>query len=77
MKLSVITPTHKVTPHLKTIYESILKQTHQDWEWILWLNNGVSRGEVSWAKDPRVRVFVDNTNNKKVGYHKNKAFMLG
>jgi O-antigen biosynthesis protein len=77
MKLSIITPTHKVTPHLKTLYESILKQTHQDWEWILWLNNGVSRGEVSWAKDPRVRVFVDNTNNKKVGYHKNKAFMLG
>lgn len=77
MKLSIITPTHSVTPHLKTLYESILKQTHQDWEWILWLNNGVSRGEVSWAKDPRVRVFVDKTSNKKIGYHKHKAFMLG
>lgn len=77
MKLSIITPTHKITPHLKTLYESILKQTHDDWEWILWLNNGVTKGEVSWANDPRVRVFVDKTDNKNVGYHKHKSFMLG
>ncbi|AEC53036.1 glycosyl transferase [Synechococcus phage S-CRM01] len=77
MKFSIITPTHKVTKHLKELYESILKQYHQDWEWVLWLNNGVGRDEVSWARDPRVRVFEDRTNSKKVGYHKHMAFHRG
>ena len=36
MKLSIITPTHKLT-YIHELYESIKNQTYSDWEWVLYL----------------------------------------
>ena len=77
MKFSVITPTHKKTEYLEPLYKSLLAQTHEDWEWILWLNGEVEKKDVKWANDPRVKVFRDKSDKTEVGYHKHKAFMIG
>lgn len=77
MKFSIITPTHKKTPHLKELYESILAQTNKDWEWIIWLNNGMTKDDIKWITDPRVKKLKDKSANDKVGYHKHKAFYCG
>ncbi len=39
MKISVFTPTHNPI-YLNECYDSLKAQTHQDWEWIIILNNG-------------------------------------
>lgn len=74
MKFSIITPTHKKTPYLKQLYESILAQDYQNFEWILWLNGKMTKEDVKWITDPRVKKLKDKSNNDKVGYHKHKAF---
>jgi glycosyltransferase involved in cell wall biosynthesis len=81
MKLSIITPTHRLT-HIDELYESIKKQTYQDWEWVLYLNGNAKRKFLSKEieKDPRVSIYVDYNKHSKstnVGYIKNKAFHLG
>ena len=81
MKLSIITPTHRLT-HIDELYESIKKQTYQDWEWVLYLNGKAKRKFLSKEieKDPRVSIYVDYDKHSKstnVGYIKNKAFNLG
>jgi O-antigen biosynthesis protein len=77
MKFSIITPTHKKTPYLKELYESILAQDYENWEWILWLNGKMTKEDVKWITDPRVKKIKDKSNNDKVGYHKHKAFFIG
>tara|TARA_R110000822_G_scaffold55960_3_gene141696 strand:+ start:1048 stop:2250 length:1203 start_codon:yes stop_codon:yes gene_type:complete len=81
MKLSIITPTHRLT-HLDELYESIKNQTYKDWEWVLYLNGKAKRKNLSKEieKDPRVSIYVDYKKHSKstnVGYIKNKAFHLG
>ena len=81
MKLSIITPTHRLT-HINELYESIKKQTYKDWEWVLYLNGKAKRKDLSKEieKDPRVSIYVDKVKHIKstnVGYIKNKAFHLG
>lgn len=51
--ISVFTPTNN-TKYLAQAYQSLLEQTHQDWEWILLLNGGA---EDPGFSDPRVKVF--------------------
>jgi glycosyltransferase involved in cell wall biosynthesis len=80
MKLSIITPTH--TPiYLLELYESILSQTHSDWEWILYLNGGLVSSQLpqSLLDDDRVKIHVDLAceQSRNVGYLKNRAFHLG
>ena len=60
MKLSIITPTHRLT-HLDELYESIKNQTYNDWEWVLYLNGKAKRKNLSQEieKDPRVSIYVD------------------
>lgn len=77
MKFSLITPTHRKTEYLEDLYKTILAQSHEDWEWILWLNGDMEKSDVAWANDPRVRVFKDKSDHTEVGYHKHKAFMIG
>lgn len=78
MKFSLITPTHKNTPFIKELYESIKSQTYSNWEWILWLNGNASSDYLNFVKDDnRVKIYYDTSNNTNVGYHKNKAFNLG
>ena len=44
MKYSIITPTHSKDniPNLLELYASIFSQTYINWEWVLYLNNGIS-----------------------------------
>lgn len=79
MKLSIITPSHRQQPYLNELYESIAKQTHDDWEWILYLNGSLTKNQLSQkiTKDERVKIFEDKEDNTNIGYVKNKAFSLG
>jgi glycosyltransferase involved in cell wall biosynthesis len=79
MKFSIITPSHKQHSYLDELYESITKQTHDDWEWILYLNGSLTKNQLSQkiTKDSKVKIFEDKENNTNIGYVKNKAFSLG
>jgi len=78
MKFSIITPTHKNSLFIKELYDSILKQTHTDWEWIIYINGSATHDHLEFLKtDKRVKIYCDFSNNTNVGYHKNKAFFLG
>jgi glycosyltransferase involved in cell wall biosynthesis len=76
MKISIITPSHN-TAHLKELEETILSQTHTDWEWVIMLNQGakykmsgergVLSGEIKVIECPFV--------NDSVGFLKRLACM--
>ena len=80
MKLSVITPTNK-GKYLTELYESLKDQTHTDWEWILYLNGGLRKDDLSSeiTSDERVIIHHDLTTplSTNVGYLKLRAFGLG
>lgn len=63
MKISVFTPSHK-SNFLKQIYECLLEQTHQDWEWVVLLNNGAAPVKFD---DPRVKVIAGGKIKGNVG----------
>ena len=50
-KFSLITPEHSVKniPFLLELYDSIKKQTYEDWEWVLYLNNGFEKTDLPSA----------------------------
>lgn len=79
-KFSIITPEHSVknAPFLLDLYESICNQTYDDWEWILYLNNGFDKNELpeKIKNNPKV-VVVQGETNPNIGFLKNKAFSLG
>ena len=79
MKFSLITPTHKVTPFLTELYQSILTQTHTDWEWVIWLNGKAERSDlpIEIKNNPKVKIFKFTGENNNIGFHKNQAFHLG
>ena len=54
VKFSIFTPAHK-PEKLKRAYESILKQTYDDFEWIILLNNGATLGGADF--DDRVKIY--------------------
>jgi glycosyltransferase involved in cell wall biosynthesis len=80
MKLSVITPTNK-GKYLTELYESLKDQTHTNWEWILYLNGGLRKDDLSSeiTSDKRVIIHHDLTTplSTNVGYLKLRAFGLG
>ena len=69
MKISVFTPSHD-TRYLDEAYESLLAQTHDNWEWEVLLNGAAAESEndgVEWdgwkVNDPRVHVrFLKGTH---------------
>lgn len=79
MKFSIITPAHKKTPFLKELYDSIVAQTYDNWEWILWLNNDIVKSDLDQniLDDERVIVYESDSKSKSVGYHKHHAFHKG
>ncbi len=78
MKFSIITPTHKNTSYIQELYQSITKQTYQNWEWIIYINGSATHDHFNFlTQDNRVKIYCDYSNNTNVGYHKNKAFNLG
>ena len=77
MKLSVVTPTHK-GQFLQELYDSLKDQTHENWEWLLYLNGGLRKNDIPTeiTNDPRVVIYQDEPIplSTNVGYLKNKAF---
>lgn len=66
MKISVFTPTHN-PKFLPRVFNSLKKQTYQNWEWIIVPNNTTVNLE-----DERIKIIpCDKTNN--IGYLKNFA----
>jgi len=78
-KFSIVSPSHKNTPYLQELYESLVAQTYENWEWILWLNGKFDRKKLSAEieNDKRVKIYHCKEKNPNVGFHKNKAFDLG
>lgn len=68
--ISIITPVyHKSLPYLAETYDSLLKQTYSDWEWVTVLNNGGTIPE-EISKDPRVKIFTvedDDPEHNRIG----------
>lgn len=79
MKFSIITATHLKNSFLEELYDSLLEQTHTDWEWILHLNGTATASQIEMRirSDSRVKISINQTDSNKVGYLKNVAFHLG
>lgn len=80
-KFSIITPEHnpKNMPFLLELYESIKQQTYNNWEWILYLNGEMTEDKLPEyiLSDQQVLIIKGTTDNNKIGYIKNQAFMNG
>jgi len=85
VKFSIITPTHLKNSFLGDLYESLVAQTYENWEWVIYLN-GVEGGLdalvnypvlVAIKSDERIKIVVSDEINSKIGFNKNKAFHLG
>ena len=79
MKFSIITPSHKYQTYIEELYLSIVAQTYENWEWILYLNGQFKKSELSdeILNDNRVKIYTNYDENSNIGYVKNKAFSLG
>jgi len=81
---SIITPIYK-TPikKLHRLYNSLLEQTHSNWEWIVF-DDSPSDYKISYdyikelsTKDERIKLYTENKNIGIIGKVKNKAFSYG
>ena len=81
MKFSIITPTHSKEniPFLIELYESILKQTHNNWEWIVYLNGGLGHRDIpkDIKENEKVKVYLGSNTETNIGAIKHIAFGLG
>ena len=81
MKFSIITPEHdrKNIPHLIELYNCIVDQDYDNWEWVLYLNNNCNSDDLpdDIKNNSKVSIFHAEDDNKNVGYIKNIAFGLG
>lgn len=83
MKFSIITPTHSVEniPYLIELFISLTKQTHLNWEWIIYLNGELAEDTTALPKffsgHPKINLYKSNTNSKNIGEIKRQAFSLG
>ena len=67
MLVSIITPSYNSSLYIKETYESILAQTHSEWEWLI-TDDGST--DDSWAliqsfaaTDPRIKAVQNKTNS--------------
>jgi glycosyltransferase involved in cell wall biosynthesis len=81
MKFSIITPEHDPAniPYLNELYDCIVQQTYENWEWVLYLNNKCTVEHIPEAirSNSKVRIVRQQEDNKNIGFIKNKAFHLG
>ena len=81
MKFSIITPEHslKNAQYLWELFGCITNQTYDNWEWVLYLNNGFKADYLPEAikLHPQVSLFEDPETLENVGEIKNKAFFRG
>lgn len=78
MLLSVITPTHRVSPYLEELFKSLESQTYPNWEWILYLNGEATIDQIASTilADKRVKISVAQTTSSSIGLLKKSASML-
>jgi glycosyltransferase involved in cell wall biosynthesis len=81
--ISVITPTYLTPPEmfLRT-YQSLLSQTHTDWEWVIIDDSPTDQNE-TWemvrtyaSRDARIRAFRPDRHSGSIGRNKRWGFML-
>jgi glycosyltransferase involved in cell wall biosynthesis len=81
LKFSLITPEHNPgnVVYLLELYDSILKQTHDNWEWVLYLNNKCLPENIPdiIKNNPKVKVIRTDDTNGNIGAIKQTAFSLG
>ena len=70
-RFSLFTPTHR-PDFLEAAYKTLLKQTNQDWEWVILPNNG-GTVPIDIKNDPQVRVAVPVLDQPNVGMLKQIA----
>jgi len=75
---SLITPTHN-PKYISELYESIKDQTYQRWEWVIWVNGGISSEDLPQEirDDSRVRIGSSSLETSSIGQIKHLAFSLG
>lgn len=77
LQVSVLTPVYNGEKHLQEMVDSILRQTLQDFEFII-INDGSTDGTEEIIKsynDPRIRYF-SNDKNRGIAYSFNRAIDL-
>jgi glycosyltransferase involved in cell wall biosynthesis len=81
LKFSIITPSHDPdnVPYLIETFESICDQIHENWEWILYLNNKCLPKFIPPVikNHPKVRLFHAYTEQPIIGLIKKEAFSIG
>jgi len=81
MKFSLITPEHSIEniPFLLELYDSILDQTYENWEWVLYLNGKCKPENIPEIirQDERVKIHVATERSIFIGHIKNRSFKLG
>jgi glycosyltransferase involved in cell wall biosynthesis len=79
MKFSIITPSHKYQTYFDELYDSIIRQTYANWEWIVYLNGEFKKEQLSKkiVDDKRIKIYENYNGNENIGYIKNNAFSLG
>ena len=81
MKFSIITATHSKEnlPFLLELYQSITNQSYIDWEWILYLNNGIEMKDLPSSLQCDIKVIIEEAEDigTNIGAIKNAAFHLG
>jgi glycosyltransferase involved in cell wall biosynthesis len=79
LKFSIITPSHKYQSYFLDLYESLLKQTHTNWEWIVFLNGNFEIEQVPKKifDDSRVKVYSSYDSEERIGFIKKQAFSYG
>ena len=78
MLISVITPEHSKgnIPFLRELYQSLLDQTYPHWEWVLFLNNGMTSNDLprEFASDNRIVTVEGDRPMANIGEIKHEAF---
>lgn len=75
---SLITPTHN-PKYISELYESIKDQTYQLWEWVIWVNGGITPEDLPQEirDDSRVRIESTSLESSSIGQIKHWAFSIG
>lgn len=77
MRFSIVTPTH-APKFLPQLWDSIKRQTVQDWEWIILANGGVTHKDVAREieHDKRIKIYKYDKEVPGIGFLKKNAFSL-
>ena len=79
MKITIITANYNRVDEIQNLYNSIKKQTHKDWEWIICDDHSTMSNFLNVKKllceDDRVKL-IRNQENRKQAYSRNRCIKL-